>query len=63
LNDNFWIAFDSLDPKNTHILQKGINFAKEMQQAIIRVGGSIIDRKEVKMAQHFRYVTIENDQL
>ena len=34
-----------------------------MQQAIIRVGGSIIDRKEVKMAQHFRYVTIENDQL
>jgi len=31
LNDNFWIAFDSLDGKNTHILQKGINLAKEMQ--------------------------------
>lgn len=42
---------------------KGISLSKEMQQAIIRVGCSIIEKKEVKMAEYFRYVLLENDYL
>ena len=34
-----------------------------MQQAIIRTGNSLIERKEVKVASQFRYVNIENDYL
>jgi len=34
-----------------------------MQQAVIRVGTSIIERKEVKVAEYFRYVMLENDYL
>ena len=37
--------------------------AKEMQQAIVRVGTSLIQRKEVKVGNHFRYVMLENDYL
>jgi len=63
LHDNFWLAFDSLELKKTNVLFKGINLAKEMQQAIIRTGNSLIERKEVKVAAGFRYVIIENDYL
>jgi cell division control protein 45 len=64
LHDNFWIAYDALDPKNAGIiLVRGIELAKEMQQAVIRVGTSIIERKEVKVAEYFRYVMLENDYL
>lgn len=34
-----------------------------MQQAIVRVGTSLIQRKEVKVGNHFRYVMLENDYL
>jgi cell division control protein 45 len=64
LNDNFWIAYDALEPKKAEtILVKGIEVAKELQQAIIRQGTSIIERKEVKVADYFRYVMLENDYL
>jgi len=45
------------------LLVKGISVAKDLQQAIIRVGTSIIERKEVKVAEYFRYVMLENDYL
>ena len=64
LHDNFWIAYDALEPKNAaSLLVKGISVAKDLQQAIIRVGTSIIERKEVKVAEYFRYVMLENDYL
>ena len=37
--------------------------AKDLQQAIVRVGTSLIDRKEIKGAHDFRYVILENDYL
>lgn len=40
---------------------KGIAMAKEMQQAIVRVGTSLIERKEIKNGVNFRYVMIESD--
>jgi len=63
LHDNFWLAFDSLEDKKSSLVFKGINLAKDLQQAIIRTGNSLIDRKEVKVASNFRYVNIENDYL
>ena len=64
MHDNFWIAYDALEPGNAStLLMKGIELAKDMQQAIIRVGTSIIERKEVKVASLFRYCMLENDYL
>ena len=34
--------------------------AKEMQKAIVSVGNGMIEKKEVKTAQDFRYVMLEN---
>ena len=50
LFDNFWIAYDALDLKqnNMNLLTKGIDLAKEMQEAIVRVGNGMIEKKEVK---------------
>lgn len=39
----------------------GIQLAKDIQKAIVSIGTSIIDRKEVKIANGFRYAIIEND--
>jgi len=52
LHDNFWIAYDALDlgQNNTHLLRRGISLAKEMQQAIVRVGNSLLEKKEIKIA-------------
>ena len=63
LNDNFWVAYDALE-LNSHsklgLIFRGIEQTKEMQMAIMRVGTSIIERKEVKQANGYRYVFIEN---
>jgi cell division control protein 45 len=64
LHDNFWIAYDALEFKKADtLLLKGISAAKEMQQAIVRVGTSLVERKEVKVADYFRYVILDNDYL
>jgi len=42
---------------------KGIELAKEMQQAIVRVGNGLLDKKEIKVAQQFRYCILENSYL
>jgi len=62
LHDNFWVAYDALDlgQNNLHLLRRGITLAKDMQQAIVRVGNSLLDRKEIKPAQQFRYCILEN---
>ena len=65
LFDNFWIAYDALDLKqnNMPLLMNGIDLAKEMQEAIVRVGNGLIEKKEVKTSQTFRYVFLENTYL
>lgn len=66
LADNFWVAYDALE-LNSHsklgLIYKGIEQTKEMQQAIVRVGTSIIERKELKGNGSYRYVFIENTYL
>lgn len=65
LFDNFWLAYDALDLKqqNFHLLLKGIELAKEMQMAVIRIGVSLIEKKDVKQAESFRYCLLENSYL
>ena len=62
LYDNFWVAYDSLDMKrnNTHLLRRGIQLAKDMQEAIVRVGNDLIEKREVKLHKNFRYLIMEN---
>lgn len=63
--DNFWCAYDALDLKqgNMHLLMKGIDLAKEMQMAIVRVGVSLIEKKEIKKGTIFRYCILESSAL
>lgn len=59
------MAYDALE-LNSHsklgLIYKGIEQTKEMQQAIVRVGTSLIERKLVKPGPTtaYRYVFIEN---
>jgi hypothetical protein len=46
-----------------HLLLKGIELAKEMQMAIVRVGVSLIEKKDIKQADYFRYCVLENSYL
>lgn len=48
---------------NLHLLLKGIEVAKEMQMAIVRVGVSLIEKKDIKQADYFRYCVLENSYL
>ncbi|CDW74860.1 cdc45 domain containing protein [Stylonychia lemnae] len=61
--DNFYVALDALDKNRKNLLEKGIDLAKDIQKAIIHVGTSIIDKKQIKIANRFRYVMIDNDYL
>lgn len=45
------------------LLIKGIELAKDMQMAIVRVGVSLIEKKDIKLANSFRYCIIENSYL
>ena len=60
---NFWVAYDALDKNNKNLIEDGINMAKELQKALVQIGTSIIDKKEVKAGEGFRYVFLENDYL
>lgn len=46
-----------------HLLHKGIDLAKDMQAAIVRVGVSLIEKKEIKKGVSFRYCILENSYL
>ena len=60
---NFWVAYDALDKNNKNLIEEGINMAKDLQKALVQIGTSIIDKKEVKAGEGFRYVFLENDYL
>lgn len=46
-----------------HLLYKGIELAKDLQMAIVRVGVSLIEKKEIKKGNTFRYCILENSYL
>lgn len=60
---NFWVAYDALDKNNKTLIEAGIELAKELQKALIQIGTSIIEKKEVKLGEGYRYVFLENDYL
>lgn len=64
LFSNFWVAYDSLDLRsNIELILKGIELFKEMQMAIVRVGTSIIQKKQVKKGMSILYSIIDNEYL
>lgn len=60
---NFWVAYDALEKHNKHLIDLGIELAKELQIAMVQIGTSIIEKKEVKIGEDFRYVMLDNDHL
>lgn len=61
--ENFWQAYKSLDKVNSKMLEQGIELAKTMQKSIVDIGTSLIEKKEIKIANGFRYVILENNYL
>lgn len=61
--ENFWAAYESLDIKNKAYINYGIILSKEMQQAIMSQGTSLISSKKVTPCSKFRYCIINNDSL
>jgi len=48
---------------NIELILKGIELFKEMQMAIVRVGTSIIQKKQVKKGMSILYSIIDNEYL
>lgn len=61
--DNFYVALDALERKNKHLLDKGIEMARELQMAIISFGTSIIEKKQIRPMDRYRYCFIDYDQM
>ena len=62
MHDNFWHAYDALEPKNVgSLVVKGIKAAKDLQISIVEIGKNLIERNLVKVTQMFRYVMLEDD--
>ena len=62
LHDNFWHAYDALEPKNVgSLVVKGISAAKTLQMSIVEIGKNLIEQNKVKVTQLYRYVMIEDD--
>jgi len=43
------------------LLEKGIELARELQMAIIELGTSIIEKKQIKIMDRYRYCFLEYD--
>lgn len=51
LYQNFWIAYDALEPKNVgSLVVKGIQAAKTLQTSIVEIGKNLIERNQVKVS-------------
>ncbi|CDW73747.1 cell division control protein 45 [Stylonychia lemnae] len=61
--ENFFKAYDALDFDKKKYFEEGIELAKEIQQAIISIGTQILQKKQVKVATHFRYVMMNNESI
>lgn len=58
---NFWIAYDGL--LDASIIKKGAGEAIKLQQSIIKVGTSILEKKAIIPATDFNYSIIQSDAL
>ncbi|CAK4712902.1 hypothetical protein LEN26_007815 [Aphanomyces euteiches] len=58
---SFHLAMEALPCKSSRsclILERGMHIAMELQQAIVHLGISILDRKLIVRVKHFRYVCL-----
>jgi hypothetical protein len=60
---NFWLAYRLLNFNKANLIKLGIELAKRVQSSLVSQGCSIIEKKEVKFHQAFRYVILNQDNL
>lgn len=41
--------------QNLEVLKKGVTLCQQQQQALLRVGASILEKKAIHVAEYFRY--------
>lgn len=41
--------------QNLEVLKKGVALCQQQQQALLRVGASILEKKAIHVAEYFRY--------
>jgi len=56
----FWLAFDSLSSNHLSHIEKGIEFAIVLQNAILRVASSLIEKKVIVSSGPFRSVLLNS---
>ena len=61
--ENFWAAYTALDIKHKQYIDYGIVLSKEMQQALMTQGTSILTGKKLLPTSKFWYAVISNDSL
>ena len=49
-----------LTEQNLDVLREGIVLCEDQQEALLRVGASIVEKRQIRIAEHFRY-TFLND--
>ena len=56
MEENWNRAYDALlTDQNIAVLKEGISYCQRQQQALLRVGASIIEKKMIRIAEKFRY--------
>ncbi len=59
--ENFWVAYTGLEDKL--ILFKGIETSIEIQQAIVSKGTSLLEQKQIRVCNDFRYLFMDSHSL
>ena len=44
-----------MSDQNIDVLKEGVMYCQQQQQALLRVGASIIEKKQIRIAEKFRY--------
>jgi cell division control protein 45 len=57
---NFYKAMDLAETKDSKLLIEGADIARMIQESIVTLGSSLIERREIKNASSFRYCVLEN---
>lgn len=59
--ENWNRCYDALlTEQNLDVLREGIVLCEDQQEALLRVGASIVEKRQIRIAEHFRY-TFLND--
>lgn len=46
--------------QNLDVLREGITLCQHHQQALLRVGGSVLEKRQIRIAEKFRYTFLSD---